>query len=305
MDDQGELIGWDDFYPFGLILPGRSINTANVHAIYKFTGHERDTEVGLVLDYMLARGYDPIISRFMQVDPLAEYPSPYIYVGNNPVNRIDPTGMSSECPSMGSGVSDGEQGIMVRACYDPTTNDTWVLVEEGDTQQDLYDFMSERGWEDKLSMTWRQDFAPGTMYRIGEGNLTYQTGYPGQGFPWWLDPTPRGKWKGLYLTWKRLLGGGLNSSKKQISKGLKARSVEEAAKTGIKSINQLNKLIKTGKLLKTITRFDKGKIFGELDHVHFSNGAALNIDGTWKHGSKVLTNKEIKILTENGWTLPK
>ena len=72
-----------------------------------------------------------------------------------------------------------------------------------------------------------------------------------------------------------------------------------------KSINQLNILAQTGKLTKTITRFDKGKIFGELDHVHFSNGSALNINGTWKHGSKILTNKEIKILTQNGWILPK
>jgi hypothetical protein len=63
-----------------------------------------------------------------------------------------------------------------------------------------------------------------------------------------------------------------------------------------KSLNQLNKLVKTGKAPKTIYRFDKGKIFGEVDHVHFDNGAALNIDGTWKHGSKVLTNSETKFL---------
>ena len=72
-----------------------------------------------------------------------------------------------------------------------------------------------------------------------------------------------------------------------------------------KSINQLNKLVQTGKLPKTITRFDKGKILGELDHVHFRNGSALNINGTWKHSSKILTNKEIKILTQNGWALPR
>ena len=72
-----------------------------------------------------------------------------------------------------------------------------------------------------------------------------------------------------------------------------------------KSLNQLNKLIKTGKLPKAILRFDKAKIFGELDHVHFNNGSALNIDGTWKHGFKILTNDEIKILIENGWTIPK
>ncbi len=81
--------------------------------------------------------------------------------------------------------------------------------------------------------------------------------------------------------------------------------IARGAKAVGKSLNQLNKLIKIGKAPKTIVRFDKGKIFGELDHVHFENGSALNIDGTWKHGSKILTNSEIKFLQENGWTLPK
>jgi len=78
-----------------------------------------------------------------------------------------------------------------------------------------------------------------------------------------------------------------------------------ATKEGGKSMNQLNKLVKTGKAPNSIIRFDLGKIKGELNHAHFDNGAALNIDGTWKHGSKVLTNKEIKFLQDNGWTIPK
>uniref|UniRef100_A0A0N5A4N9 PT-TG domain-containing protein n=1 Tax=Parastrongyloides trichosuri TaxID=131310 RepID=A0A0N5A4N9_PARTI len=84
------------------------------------------------------------------------------------------------------------------------------------------------------------------------------------------------------------------------------RSVGNVVAKGVgKSINQLNKLAKTGKAPKSITRFDLGKVKGEINHVHFDNGAALNIDGTWKHGSKVLTNKEIKFLQDNGWTIPK
>ena len=44
---------------------------------------------------MLARNYDPLIGRFMQVDPLAmDYPAitPYSYVLNNPLGLIDPDG---------------------------------------------------------------------------------------------------------------------------------------------------------------------------------------------------------------------
>jgi hypothetical protein len=71
------------------------------------------------------------------------------------------------------------------------------------------------------------------------------------------------------------------------------------------SINQLQRLVQTGKVPLGITRFDAGTgIPGQLPHVHV-NGAALNIDGTWRHGTTILTNQQIKFLLQNGWILPK
>ncbi len=61
---------------------------------FKFTGKERDAETGF--DYFGARYYDSDISVWLSVDPLAfKYPneSPYSYVGNRPINTIDPWGM--------------------------------------------------------------------------------------------------------------------------------------------------------------------------------------------------------------------
>lgn len=50
--------------------------------------------------YYGARYYDPRLSIFISVDPLAEKTmEPYSYVGNNPINRIDPTGMEWESAS--------------------------------------------------------------------------------------------------------------------------------------------------------------------------------------------------------------
>ncbi len=60
---------------------------------YKFNGKELDEETGFY--YYGARYYDPRISIWQSVDPLAEkYPnvSPYNYCLNNPINAIDPDG---------------------------------------------------------------------------------------------------------------------------------------------------------------------------------------------------------------------
>ena len=85
-----------DYYPFGLAMPGRSSNSANPNDTYKFTGYEKDDEGGLDLYHANARGYDPVLGRFMRIDPLhMERPglSTYNYVQNNPLNRVDPTGL--------------------------------------------------------------------------------------------------------------------------------------------------------------------------------------------------------------------
>ena len=77
-------------------MPGRSSNTANFNDDYKFTGYEQDNEAGLDIYHANARGYDPVLGRFMQVDPMYMERlglSTYNYVQNNPLLRIDPTGM--------------------------------------------------------------------------------------------------------------------------------------------------------------------------------------------------------------------
>ena len=64
---------------------------------YRFTGKEVDEETGLY--YFGARYYDPRISLWYGVDPLAEkYPSwnPFNYTMNNPIRFIDPTGKETE-----------------------------------------------------------------------------------------------------------------------------------------------------------------------------------------------------------------
>jgi len=57
---------------------------------YGFTGKELDSSG---LHYFGARYYDSNLGRFSSVDPVADN-HPYSYVRNNPLNRIDPSGMT-------------------------------------------------------------------------------------------------------------------------------------------------------------------------------------------------------------------
>jgi RHS repeat-associated protein len=62
---------------------------------FKFGGKELDMMNGLNWYDFVARGYDPVVGRFLTPDLLAEkYPglSPYAYCMNNPVNAVDRDG---------------------------------------------------------------------------------------------------------------------------------------------------------------------------------------------------------------------
>ncbi len=71
------------------------------------------------------------------------------------------------------------------------------------------------------------------------------------------------------------------------------------------SPNQMNQAILRGSAPSGIKRVDTGKVPGEQTHVHFENGAALNKDGTWKHGFTNVTNTQRKWLESNGWVVPR
>ena len=94
-----DVITANDYYPFGMTMPGRKYSNSAGAYRYGFNGKENDNEVkgdGNQQDYG-ARIYDPRLGRFLSVDPLSgKFPneSPYSYAGDNPIGMIDPDGQA-------------------------------------------------------------------------------------------------------------------------------------------------------------------------------------------------------------------
>lgn len=87
--ESGQITASYDYLPFG----GSMRTSSNSSIPYRYTGQEFDAVSGLY-NYR-ARMYDPQLGRFFAPDPASQFPSPYSYTGNNPVNFIDPSGRIS------------------------------------------------------------------------------------------------------------------------------------------------------------------------------------------------------------------
>lgn len=92
-DEGGNLLWREEYRPYGDKIQKDPASTINSRA---FTGHPHDDTTGLT--YAGARHYDPVVGRFMAVDPAPFTESNihsfnrYAYGNNNPYKYIDPDG---------------------------------------------------------------------------------------------------------------------------------------------------------------------------------------------------------------------
>ncbi|WP_254575168.1 RHS repeat-associated core domain-containing protein, partial [Stenotrophomonas acidaminiphila] len=92
-DELGNTLQTTEHEPYGKMLNRTNDNRPG------YTGHMMDKATGLV--YMQQRYYDPLIPRFLSVDPITAYSNPvgafnrYWYANNNPYKYTDPDGRNA------------------------------------------------------------------------------------------------------------------------------------------------------------------------------------------------------------------
>jgi RHS repeat-associated protein len=90
-----DVVTAQDYYPFGMLQPGRQYTGGVGSYRYGFNGKENDNDVGKGTggeqDYGM-RIYDTRVGRFLSVDPISRsYPwyTPYQFAGNSPIQAVD------------------------------------------------------------------------------------------------------------------------------------------------------------------------------------------------------------------------
>ena len=96
---EGKIVERYDYDPFGTIILEEHTKGVETLNPYRYTGREYDAPD---LYYYRARYYDPTIGRFITPDPIGYLSGDfnfYRYVGNDPVNFVDPLGLASKACS--------------------------------------------------------------------------------------------------------------------------------------------------------------------------------------------------------------
>jgi RHS repeat-associated protein len=130
IDAAGAIAATYDYTAYG--VPTRSSGTATTPLLYG--GGHHDTDTGLI--YLINRYYDPGTGTFTSIDPAVLVTgSPYGYVGGDPLNLTDPSGLCPFCAALliggliGAGTDLAGQAVhnMLNGC-EPFDNINWGQV---------------------------------------------------------------------------------------------------------------------------------------------------------------------------------
>jgi RHS repeat-associated protein len=90
------LLSYADYYPFGSEMPGRKFVGAGEEYNHKYQGQFTEYDEEVNWDAFQLRNWDGRLARWTSIDPASQYWSPYLGMGNNPINMVDPDGAYSK-----------------------------------------------------------------------------------------------------------------------------------------------------------------------------------------------------------------
>ena len=156
----GEVVQHIEYVPFGEVFIEERNNVWNTP--YLFNAKEFDEETGMY--YYGARYYDPRLSLWMSTDPMEEISpdiSSYTFCHNNPINRVDPLGLTDYFNENGAYIQtiDDQKDVRVMVFITKKDKDKAALaVSEGKcmavpsrevvkTMKETYDLTEKTGNE--------------------------------------------------------------------------------------------------------------------------------------------------------------
>lgn len=319
------VVAGSDFYPFGMPMENRSITRESYR--YGYQGQYSAMDSVTKWNAFELRMYDPSIGRWLSPDPYGIGDSPYIGMANNPVSLSDPDGGCPWCDLLDFLNSDEVFGVthwntpitlnevVVTATQMPSNTESLFASE----LRQLNGFKNAAISGITSSLTDLNKSLNNTAYFANAVNHTLTGGA--------IElQMPQNNIQQQMQTAGLVAGGlglrGMGPGSMTIPRSVAVTPSGPIAITqpivvpvttvldvhgtvSAKSpVNRVNSAIRKGQAPKTIERADTGKILGEKDHVHFTDDNALNIDGTWKHGGRILTNAEKTFLSAHGWRLP-
>ena len=129
-----------DYEAWGGILREQKWVDLDAKYRYGYQGKyaEKDEETGW--NHFELREYDPVIGRWTVMDPMKEFASPYVSMGNNPISKVDPNGGCSTCivglaraaEAITIGIADLMGGLFAVSAYVGWTEGGPILNEKFD-----------------------------------------------------------------------------------------------------------------------------------------------------------------------------